>query len=201
MRRILLSTVLTVWTLAAQAEGLKNDYFYPGVGQAIKKDTLAQNTGFTLPKSAPVPPAEAEAPRKEFYRYSLDVGGFSRHNTRGKPNTMHEQNFMLGGRISADFTVLGGRPFVQYDHVFVNSKKGSTDLLGVGAEWTLIRGEKVDLCGSLTATRIRYHDAVRDKVAYGNAVIPGLCLRYDRFKLNFTALGKDIVFMHLNIGF
>ena len=142
---------------------------------------------------------------EERYNYSIGVGGWSRHDTGGKPNRFKEQNPMVEFDILLDYELLGGRPLVGYNHVFKNSRRGKTDIVFVANQWKLVPGEYVDLCGGLGVMRARYTDPTakpgKKNSLTENLPLLYLCLEKGPVSLRVTPLGKNVYFMYFIYSF
>ncbi len=143
---------------------------------------------------------EAPKTKEERYNFSIGFGGWSDHNTHGKPNRFKQQNPVLEFDIWLDTDFLGGRPFIGYAHVFTNSNRGTVDWLMIANQWKLIRGKDIDLCGGIGAAHVRYtypntRPGKQSKIT-GNLPVAYLCLEKGPISARFVPLGKDILFMY-----
>lgn len=154
----------------------------------------------------PPPPTPLSIPEKK-YDYSIGVGGWSKHDTHGKPNPFKEQNPIIEFDVLFDYSLLGGRPFVGYAHVFKNSRKGTADLLILANHWKLIRGPYVDMCAGAGVMRARYTDPDlrgdprEPRAMSGTLPFFYLCLEKGPVSMRFVPLGKDVMFMYFIYSF
>lgn len=130
----------------------------------------------------------------------LEVGGFSHHDTHGKPNTNKQDNFMTGVTVMLPYRMLGGEVFAEAVKVWRNSRKGTTEMAGGGVEWNL-RNDNIGVCGRIAGVHVYMSDN-KGRSKTGNALLPSACVylaKADWVKLNYTKLGKDVWFLHATI--
>lgn len=132
------------------------------------------------------------------WSYALDVrfGGVSKHKATGPnrgPNTNHQQNPMVGVRLTLNYKVLGLRPLVEADHVIVNSRYGTTNLYGFGAVCEIGKIEKTNISVSVMQAHARATD-VRGRVATAFGPVPTLTLEYETWSINVASLGRYVLF-------
>jgi hypothetical protein len=141
---------------------------------------------------------------------SLGFGGWSDHDTKGKPNANNEVNTTLDltyhpyGR---EENFLGGRPFIGFGRIFKNSRFGQTDYVSIGNEWSLINGKYLGFSLGAGFTHLRYEDAVakigKKKFLEGTLPLVYASLDFQEVPISIRVipLGKDIVFCYLLLNF
>ncbi len=209
MRKILivLGLSLSAWAVNAQSTTLLTpDDEVPPASAPLNltvetpPKTLSEEVRATMIKDFGFIWDLPEAQEKE-KQFSISLGGWSRHNTHGKVNRFKEQNPYIGIDIWMNIRLLGGRPFIGYGHVFINSNKGTVDLLMAANEWILVRGKYVDLTGGLGGAYVRYtypkERKGKPRAVSGMVPMAYLALEKGPVSVRVLPLGKDIIFMYL----
>jgi hypothetical protein len=133
--------------------------------------------------------------------YSLNIGGWSSHNTGSKPNDFNQVNPTIGLRVWGKEKFLNGSPYFETDYIHGNSVNGKTLTVGGGIEWKLIKSTQINLCGGVQAFYMKYENARIRETWEGVLAVPYLCLEKNGYSLNFVRLGPDIIFAYISIPF
>jgi hypothetical protein len=184
---------------SAETETVDSTEIYPGVNQAVAQtvaETYRPNLTWQgaepLPEKKVVPPDDEVDTRITFYG-----GGVSDHRRVNTKNESYKQkNGMLGIGLSTTESWYGIRPIAQWVHVFDNSRKGSTDMKGVGLE--LCYEFVLEMCYS----RIKAYAKITDDK--GNSIsqwvpkpVPTLSLGKGPFLVAVTGIDNKTSFVFL----
>jgi hypothetical protein len=184
---------------SAEAETVDSMEIYPGVNQAVAQtvaETYRPNLTWQgaepLPEKGVLPPDDEVDTRITFYG-----GGVSDHRRSSTKNESYKQkNGMLGIGLSTAESWYGIRPIAQWVHVFDNSRKGSTDMKGVGLE--LCYEFVLEMCYS----RIKAYAKITDNK--GNSIsqwvpkpVPTLSLGKGPFLVAVTGIDNKTSFVFL----
>lgn len=207
VRTIVVALLIAAAALASKstkAETVDSMEIYPGVNQAVAQtvaETYRPNLTWQgaepLPEKKVLPPDDEVDTRITFYG-----GGVSDHRRENKNKSQAEQisykqkNGMLGIGLSTAESLYGIRVVAQWVRVFDNSRKGSTDMKGVGLE--LCYEFVLEMCYS----RIKAYAKITDNK--GNSIsqwvpkpIPTLSLGKGPFLVAVTVIDKDTSFTYL----
>ena len=138
---------------------------------------------------------------EEKTNYSLNIGGWSNHNTGGKQNDFTQINPTIGLRIWGKEKFLTGSPYFETDYIYRNSVEGKTLTVGGGIEWTILRSPQINFCVGVQAFYMKYENRRIGETWDGVLAVPYLCLEKKGYSLNFVRLGADIVFAYISIPF
>jgi hypothetical protein len=134
------------------------------------------------------------------YDRQVYVGGFSHHDTKGQPNSFKQQNPSLGSA----FTIgceMWIHPTFQWMHVFLNSRKGTTDIKGLGLE-ACLRTQGLDFCYSSSRAYARMTDE-RGRAVSGwvPKLMPAASLGKGRWRVYIVPLDQNTYYLFIGIGF
>lgn len=202
VRTIVVALLIAAAALASKstkAETVDSMEIYPGVNQAVAQtvaETYRPNLTWQgaepLPEKKVLPPDDEVDTRITFYG-----GGVSDHRRSSTKNESYKQkNGMLGIGLSTAESWYGIRPIAQWVHVFDNSRKGSTDMKGVGLE--LCYEFVLEMCYS----RIKAYAKITDNK--GNSIsqwvpkpVPTLSLGKGPFLVAVTGIDNKTSFVFL----
>lgn len=182
----------------AKAEQLPEYEPYPGTRLAVSQVFKSEKRPMGLSLSAAIN-GELEHGEKKRAQMWLYIGGFSHHDTGGKPNTNKEENFGLGGAITTEQSFYGVRPIVQGMHVFKNSKKGTTDVLGLGLEACI--ESTIDLCGSVSRVYATATDPRKNRRVSAWGYMPTVGLGKGNYRIYATLMAPKVYYVYFAIGF
>ncbi|MBP9782122.1 MAG: hypothetical protein KBC50_00070 [Candidatus Pacebacteria bacterium] len=202
VKTIVVALLIAAAALASkstEAETVDSMEIYPGVSQAVAQtvaETYRPNLTWQgvepLPEKEILPPDDEVDTRITFYG-----GGVSDHRRSSTKNESYKQkNGMLGIGLSTAESWYGIRPIAQWVHVFDNSRKGSTDMKGVGLE--LCYEFVLEMCYS----RIKAYAKITDNK--GNSIsqwvpkpVPTLSLGKGPFLVAVTGIDNKTSFVFL----
>lgn len=141
VRTIVVAILIAVIALACKNTKAETTYsmeIFPGVNQAVAqtaaeayRPNLTWQGAESLPEKEALPPDDEVDTRITFY-----AGGVSDHRRTSTRNESYkDKNGMFGIGLSTAKSLYGIRVVAQWVHVFDNSRKGSTDMKGVGLEF------------------------------------------------------------------
>ena len=202
VRTIVVALLIAVAALASKstkAQTLDSVEIYPGMHQAVAQ-TIAQThqptikweSVGTVPEKEVLPPDDEVDTRITFYG-----GGVSDHRRTSTRNESYKQkNGMFGIGLSTAKSLYGIRVVAQWIHVFDNSRKGDTDMKGVGLE--LCYELVLEVCYS----RIKAYAKITDNK--GNSIsqwvpkpVPTLSLGKGPFLVAVTGIDNKTSFVFL----
>jgi hypothetical protein len=137
----------------------------------------------------------------DFSPLTIRIGNITRHF---KADNLRNQNPTFGVQLNTPWTIANARVSFEVVRVFINSRRGTTDLFGVALTWEQRLPDNYffdHICERVALARIHYVDKVRDKSVSGMGIIPGVCLRKGPISANLDVLGKTAATLSLGVDF
>lgn len=201
-KTLVLAIVIGLLTLGSgnlHAQKLGDAEIYPGVNYAVAQTIAQENNLIARWRGTVETPAEAQAKTQraeDETEITIYIGGVSDHErTTGRKESYKQKNPMVGLNISTTENWYGFRPVGRWVRVFDNSRKGTTDMKGIGIEWCyelILEG-----CYSQIKAYASITDAKGNKISgWVPKPIPTLSLGKGPYLVLLTPIDKDTSFIY-----